>query len=34
MRKIIVMALAGFIWRKFQSRVSGRANTSRPMHRY
>jgi hypothetical protein len=31
---MIIMALAGFIWRKIQSRVFKHASTSRTMHRF
>jgi hypothetical protein len=33
MRKMIMMALAGFIWKQIQSRVFKRADTGRAMRR-
>jgi hypothetical protein len=34
MRKLIMMALAGFVWRKIQSRAFKRTPTGTPMRRY
>jgi hypothetical protein len=34
MRKMIIMALAGFIWRKLQARIAGRALGRKTMRRY
>jgi hypothetical protein len=34
MRKLIMMALAGFIWKKIQSRVLKRTDTGGTMRRY
>jgi hypothetical protein len=34
MRKLIMMALAGFIWKKIQARVLKRAVPGRAMRRY
>lgn len=33
MRKMIFMAVAGYIWRKMQSRVAKRAFTGKTVHR-
>lgn len=33
MRKMIMMAVAGFIWRKMRSRFGSRAATGRSLHR-
>jgi len=33
MRKMILMALAGYVWRKVQSRVMKRAFNSKTVHR-
>jgi len=33
MRKMILMALAGYIWRKVQSRVVKRAYSGKSVHR-
>lgn len=34
MRKMILMALAGFVWRKIQGRMAKRAVTGRTARRY
>lgn len=34
MRKMIFMALAGFIWKKVQARMQGRAPVPGPRRRY
>lgn len=34
MRKVIMMAIAGFIWKKIQGRVFRTGPTARPMRRY
>jgi len=34
MRKMIMMALAGFLWRKVQARVFKRAYSGRSMRRF
>lgn len=34
MRKMIVMALAGYLWRKFQSRAFRQAQSGRAVRRY
>lgn len=33
MRKMILMALAGYLWRKVQSRAAKRAFTGKTVHR-
>lgn len=34
MRKMIMMALAGFVWKQIQNRVFKRTVTGAPMRRY